>query len=365
MERLGTLTRSISAQPKGYSFTQYFMVRLKAGGSVAEVLRLQDQLQKVAPQVAMVLKEAVAAGGTQGGAWGGQLVEQAQHMAAEFIEVLRPATVLGRMTGTRRVPFNISVPRQTAGALAGWIGEGLAKPIGELAFDGVTLEHAKVGGIVVFSGELMRFSDPACVGLVQADLTAAISQFSDQQLLDPNSAGTPGISPASITFGAPSFASTGSGAAQVEADFKLLVASLNGAGILFRNPYFVMLPRTALHLATLRIDGDRVFPNVSIAGGNIWGVPVLTSANMPVDPSTGDASYVVLVDAAEIMLAEGGIEIDTSKNASLQMRTDPQTGAQQLVNLWQSGLVGARVERLIRWQLRRPGAVATLTGVTY
>ena len=63
--------------------------------------------------------------------------------------------------------------------------------------------------------------------------------------------------------------------------------------------------------------------------------------------------------------AASGIELDTSRNASLQMRTDPQTGAQQLVSLWHNNLVGAKVLRTIRWQLRRPGATATLTGVTY
>jgi hypothetical protein len=36
-------------------------------------------------------------------------------MESEFIELLRPATILGRMTSVTRVPFNIRMARQLTG----------------------------------------------------------------------------------------------------------------------------------------------------------------------------------------------------------------------------------------------------------
>ena len=36
--------------------------------------------------------------------------------ANEFIDVLRPATLMGRLPGTRGVPSNVTIPRQTASA---------------------------------------------------------------------------------------------------------------------------------------------------------------------------------------------------------------------------------------------------------
>ena len=107
-------------------------------------------------------------------------------------------------------------------------------------------------------------------------------------------------------------------AAQVEADLKLLVGSLNDSGALFQNPYFIMRPRTALHLATLRdSNGVRTFPNVTVAGGDVLGIPVIVSANVPIDVGTGDATVIVLVDAAEILLAEGGIEAEKISERAL------------------------------------------------
>jgi len=92
---------------------------------------------------------------------------------------------------------------------------------------------------------------------------------------------------------------------------------------------------------------------------------VLVTAAMPIDADTPHASSIVLVDAAEMLLADGSIDVDASKHASVQLRTDPQTGAQRLVSLWATGCTGARVTRFVRWKMRRPGAVAVLNGVLY
>jgi hypothetical protein len=51
---------------------------------------------------------------------------------------------------------------------------------------------------------------------------------------------------------------------------------------------------------------------------------------------------------------EGGVTIDMSTEASVQMNDAPSAGAQSLVSLWQNNLVGIRAEQFINWTAARP-----------
>ena len=87
-------------------------------------------------------------------------------MASEFIELLRPAQILSRfgtngIPSLRRVPMNVRMATQTAGGTYQWVGEGAAKPVGELAFGEFTMRFAKAAGIIVITEELARTSSPA------------------------------------------------------------------------------------------------------------------------------------------------------------------------------------------------------------
>lgn len=93
------------------------------------------------------------------------------------------------------------------------------------------------------------------------------------------------------------------------------------------------------------------------------GLPVLVSE---VVPSDSNGSIIVLIKQSEILLAdEGGVSIDVSREASLQMNSTPATGAQQLVSLFQNNLLAIRAERMITWRKRRPQAVAYISGANY
>lgn len=347
-------------------FTRLCIAMMRARGDVVMAAEFAKAWGAENP-VERRIKALIAPGATSDSSWAGPLVTL-DLIDREFAELLRPATVIGRMAGFRAVPFNIRFPVQTAGASVGWIGEMRPTLAGELRFEDGTLSHSKLGGIVVFTEELARTSDPAAELVIQNDLIAAISQVMDSQLLDPSVAEIPGIAPASITYGAPSFDSISDDMDTIEENLKLLVGSLIAADIQFRAPFFVMRQRTALHLAALRSvagGGQPLFPHVGVKGGDIWQIPILVSDNLPTDSDSPNASSIVLVDAAEMLLADGGVEVDASRQASLQLRTDPVTGAQQLVSLWESNCVGARVTRMARWKMRRQGAVAVLRNVTY
>jgi HK97 family phage major capsid protein len=279
---------------------------------------------------------------------------------------------VGRIQGFRRVPFNIRMPRQTSGASAGWVGQGAPKPVSKLQFDTVSMTWAKIAVIIALTEELVRYSSPSAEALVRQDMVDAISQFMDSQFLDPSVAASANVSPASLTYGVTGTASTGDTAALITADVKTLLQRFVAANHIIKNGVWVMNPRTALHLSLLRTLQDlQAFPGMTMTGGTFFGMPVLTTGAIDLDiaygsPPSGESTNIYLIDAAEVMLAdEGGVTLDVSREASLQMDDAPSSGAQSLVSLWQNNLIGLRAERYINWLKRRATAALFISGVQY
>jgi Phage capsid family len=315
----------------------------------------------------MHLKSAVQPGGTGSGNWAAQWA-QVTTWGASFLELVRPLTVIGRMTGFRRPPFNVRFPRQTGGVEVAWTAEGGPTPASSMSFELVTHKQYKAGAIVAISEELARNeADPAAEGLIRRDLTDQIVQFLDESFLDPTLAGADNVSPASITYGATAINSTGNTAAQVEADFLSLFAAVTTN---LRNPYLVMRSSTAKALVALRTtSGDRLFPDLGVVGGQIWGVPVLISDAIPLDGLSPSGGRVVLIDANQINLTEGGIEFDSSSQTSLrltdQQSISPELSTDIVVSLFQQNNLALRVIRYANWSRAQDSAVAYIDGVEF
>ncbi len=348
---------------KGTHFFRYCQVMMMAKGNKFEAVNYvqqNDRWMHETPELVDVLRTAVAAGTTSDATWAGNLVQYTQ-MASEFIELLRAQTVLGRLTGFRTVPFNISVPRQTAGTSVNWVGEGQPKPLTKGAFDTVQLRWAKVAGIVAFTQELVRFSNPSAESVIRTDLTAAVSQFIDEQFLDPSKIEVANVSPASITNGADSAAASGETAAAFRNDTKLAIGNFVLDNIDLNGVVILMTPLQAVSLSFMvnATTSTPEFPGLGPNGGNLLGFPVITSNNVP-------SGTIVFLKPGEILLADdGGVDVAVSTEASLQMDDDPSSGEQQVVSLWQSNLIGLRIERFINWKVRRPNAVYVITGADY
>jgi HK97 family phage major capsid protein len=291
-------------------------------------------------------------------------------MSGEFLELLRPFTIVGRLTSLRPVPFNTKIPRQTAGASAGWVGEGLSKPVSRLSFDTVTIPWAKIAVIVIITQELARFSQPSAEMLVRDDLIDSIAAFIDAQFLDPTVTPLTGLRPGSITNGVTPIPSSGRTVAAVTLDLNTaLLQLMNALSGHVTALTWIMSPAAALFLATLRTAQDIfAFPGMSLGGTpgslgpqpSLLGIQVIVSGNVPVSAGLSD---IVLLDQAQILLADDGqVLIDTSAEASVQMDSAPATPPTPLVSLWQQNLLGIKAERFIFWQRRREGAVQIITG---
>lgn len=346
----------------GTAFTRYAIALARAKGNIMQAEQIAKQWDQSTPEVGIVLKAAVAAGTTSDTTWAGPLV-QYQDMVTEFIELLRPATILGRMTSVRRVPFNIRIPRQTSGITGAFVGEGSPTPVNKLAFDNILLPWAKASTIVVLTDELVRLSNPSAEALVRQDLIDGISQFLDKRLLDPVYAGVTSVSPPSLTYGVTPRAASGSTLAAIDDDVGYLMAQFATNELTLTTGVWVMSSQLAITLSLLRTNQDTpAFPGLTMNGGTFYGLPVVVSNNVAPSGSPGD-QHLILVDQREILLADDGqMMIDMSGEASLQLNDAPSAGAQSLVSLWQNGLMGVKIDRWIYWAKRRSQAVQFIDG---
>lgn len=371
----------------GQAFTRMVGALALSKGNLLQAVEIAKRWEHQTPEVLGVLQHAmrigntndpkqwlqraaVAPGTTVHPTWAAPLVQYTR-MSSEFIELLRAATVFNQLSGYATVPFNIKIPRQTAGATAQWVGEGLSKPVSSLAFDDVTLPWAKIAIIVVITQELARFSEPSAEMLVRDDLIATIAAFIDSQLLDDTITAIAGTRPASITNAAHKIPSTGSTVAAVTKDLTdaMLWMTQPPRNIPLRRPVWLMNTAAAMFLATLRTAQDIfAFPGMSVGaaaqggGQNLLGIPVIASGNVP-------AGTITLLEQSQLMVADDGeVLIDTSTEASVQMDSAPDNPAVATtitVSAFQHNLALIRAERFCNWLKRRAAAVQYISGAKY
>lgn len=348
----------------------------RAQGSYLGALQIADSAgDSLDGRVKNVLKAAVAAGSTSNSAWAGNLVGDETSVYADFIEYLRPQTILGKFgTGgipsLRTVPFRTPLIGQTSGGAGYWVGEGQGKPLTKFDFSRTTLDPLKVANIAVITEELLRSSSPSADTIIRDQLVAALRERLDIDFIDPAKTAVPGVSPASILQGVSGIPSAGGSADDIREDLQAVFGAFIAANNAPTNGVWLMPSTVALALSLMVNPlGHPEFPGITMNGGTLAGLPVIVSEYIPTE---SDGALVALINASDIYLGdEGGFAVDMSREASLQMDSEPTQNsigtptATSLVSLWQTNSVGFRAEREINWKRRRDSAVAYLTGVTW
>lgn len=369
--RGGTVLQVKSNLPKGIAMAQVMKFLGRAKGNLMQAHHIAASENGIDPRVVGVLKAAVVAGSTTSGNWANPLVGTESSVYADFVEFLRPGTILGKfgqgnVPSLRPVPFRVALVSQTGGGTGYWVGEGKPKPLTSFAFTRSHLEPTKVANIAVVTEELLRSSSPSADMLIRDQLAAALQSRLDVDFIDPAKAAVAGSSPASITNGIAGTASAGTTAADVRADVRAVVGAFIAANNPLSTGVWIMSASLALSLSMMvNALGQPEFPGMAINGGSLNGMPVITSEYTPV-------GIVALVNAGDIYLADdGNFSIDVSREASLEMdnaptqSSVPAVGA-AMVSMFQTNSVAFRAEREINWARRRPtGAVAVLTGVAW
>jgi HK97 family phage major capsid protein len=344
----------------GTAFVRMCMALAGAKGDSFQAMQRAESYKDM-PEVALMVKAAIAAGTTTDATWAGPLAV-AQPLVDEFLELLRPRTLLGRIPGLKQVPFNVSIPNQTTGGTYGWVGQNKPKPVTKADYATVSVPFAKAAGIIVLSEELVKLSTPSAEGLVREEMIQGMAQFLDGQFVDPTVAAVANVNPASITNGASTAAASGVTSAAAKADLAASVAVFTAANIPLEGSVWLMSDSNAFGLGlSVNALGQPLFPGMSITGGSIFGIPVVVSNNV--------GNRVILVHAPSILYAdEGGVRIDVSREASIQMDsapTDVVDATTVYISLWQRNLVGLRAERMITWIRARTAAVRYISAAAY
>lgn len=377
-EKQGVTSRvpaQVKTAPKtapGVMFARLARVKALArldGESVREKAR--ELYGEDSPVYGIVTKAAVPAGNTGNSNWAGALVGEETDVFADFVEYLRPRTILGRfgtdaVPSLRRVPFRVPLIGQTTGGSAYWVGEGKAKPLTKWDYTRTTLEPLKVANIAVVTEELLRDSSPSAEMLIRDELANALRERLDRDFIDPTKAASSGVSPASILNGVAGISSSGSTADNVRQDIQAVFGAFISANNAPETGVWIMTAVTALALSLMQNPlGQAEFPGIGMNGGTFFGLPVIVSQYVP-------SGIVALVNASDIYNAdEGGVAVDLSREASLEMADNPShdsvtpTGSTSMVSLWQTNSVGFRCERTINWARRRSSAVAYLKDVAW
>lgn len=384
-ERTGSDVRNpstvqVKTQPKagpGIDFARLAKVKALAFLSQGE-MRQTDVAKQLYGEDSIVhrivSKAAVVAGSSISGNWAEDLVGDETSVYADFAEFLRPMTIVGKfgqngVPSLRRIPFRTALIGQTGGGQAYWVGEGKPKPLTAFDFNRTSLDELKVATISVVTEELLRKSSPSADAILRDALAAAVAERIDIDFIDPAKAASAGVSPASITNGVTPVTSTGNTADDVREDLRQLWGTFIAANNTPTTAVYVMSAMTALGLSLLRNPlGQTEFPGLTMNGGTLDGVPVITSEYFEAVTAGG---RVALVNAADIYFAdEGGVQVDVSREASLQMLDNPTNAsadgtATSMVSMWQTNSVAFRAERILNWSKRRSSAVALLDAVNW
>lgn len=349
-----------SMLPKGIGMARMAICLYNAKGNRHSAAEMAKQYYSDSPEVELELRAAVAALNTTSTTAAGPLVPTT-YMQNDFIELLRPATIVGRIPGIRRVPFNISVPRQTGSGTYQWVAQGNKKPVSALAFDTVTMLFTKIAGIVVATKELMKFSNPSAEAVIRDDMVRGIAKYIDEQFTDPTVAAVSGTNPASITNGVTAVSASGTTAAAFRTDFANMIDNFIANNLPVEQVVLLMPANVALNLSLLtNALGGREFPDVGMMGGSILGMPIIISQSV--------GARIIALIPQEILLADDGpVEIDVSEEASIVMDSAPQSSPQttSLVSLWQHNYVGIRCDKFINWTKARTTSVEYISNAVY
>lgn len=277
---------------------------------------------------------------------------QTDVLAQSFIDLLRNrlvtrqlgATVLGGLTG------NVSIPRQSNGATAYWVAEGVAPTQSQAAFDAVTLSPNGVAAETQVTTQTLIQSSLDMEALIRRDLATVIALAIDAACI--NGSGTGG-EPLGIlnTTGIGSVTVGGVALSNVDPliDLETAVATANAdvGSLRYLTNAHVVGQLKKLKTTT----GEYIFNNGSDEGpnfvGSVNGYEVARSNQVPSNLGAGsNYSALIFGNWADLIIGEWG---------ALDLQVDPYTGG--------VGNVKVKVLQFVDCAVRHPESFAAITDI--
>lgn len=362
--RSGSITVRSNA-PKGIFPARMVIAMYKAGNNPMYAAELCRKHWPDMPELELTCKAIVEAGDTTTSGWASQLVPSAQQLQGEFLDMFRAATIIERLPGITRVPFNVAVPIRTAGGTAAWVGEAAPKPVSSETFTNVTLRFEKGAFIIPISQELARFSSPSAETLIRDSMIKTMKTFFDTHFVSATAA-VSNVSPAGILNGITGVAASGTTMAAAQADLAALIGRFVANGVPLDEVVLLLSSGTAAKLGLARTDlGVRIFPGLSRTGGELESFPVVVSETV--------GNKIIGVYAPDVLLAEDpAVNVTASDQATIEMDSAPAIGEQSppstasvYKSAFQYNLIFIRAEQFRTWKVARAASVEFISNVAY
>lgn len=296
--------------------------------------------------------------------------------SGQIIEFLRPNSTF-LQAPVKRIPLvggQYNQPRGATSSTAGYVGEGMKKPVGSPTFNGISMRSKKIAGIVMVTMEALKWPLANLQAYIEGDLRATIGQNIDLACyFGAGSAYTPlGIlnRPNVNTFNA---ATTGTGAffaapkaptvAEIDAMLTRMVLSITDYNIPMGQGFrWVTNWHVLMYMANLRgANGQKIYPELESATPTLKGIPVLVTTQFPNNGGTNtDESTLALIDFSHVLYGE---EEDITVRTSTEATIDPGTGT--LVHLFQQNMMAILAEAMHDIALEYDQAVSVLTHVRW
>jgi len=363
------ITSVKKAREKGHLATMAFTAVAKAHALNANPEVVAKSMYNNDEEVGMMVKAITSPADTTTSTWAAELVQAGY---GEFMDLLMPATVYGRVPGLA-LDFgdkaSIIVPawassRDISGA---FVAEGAPIPVKEGVFGTKTLTPKKMAVITTFTREILTKSTPAIEALLRNAIIQDTSAAIDAAFLDNAAASTirpAGIQNATATGAGNINASGGATVALILADVQG-VMTRTSAVQLGQNGAWLMNPARVFGLSTKQLTtGQFAFPEVT--NGMFMGYPIIISTTVP-------AAVVAFIDSSSMVKATDITpEFEVSNQATLVMATPADeivTSATATVNdvrsLYQTDTMALRLVLGLDWSIARTAGVQVLTSVAW
>lgn len=353
--------------PAGIPFARSVMCLVAAGGNSYLASQIAEKQYENDLRIKNYLIGKAAVPGAYTGDSGGwaEDIAEAQTIGTQFIDYLRPMTIVDRLQGFRRVPFNVKVPRMTTGQSGYWVGEAKPAPLTSGVFDTVTMGKTKVASISVLTKEQIRFSNIAAETTIRNDLAAGSVATLDSTFIGTGAA-VANVSPAGLLNGVSAQSTNGATADDVREDLANLYKLLSAANIRLGGVAFVTTERLQKAISLMRsslgiaefpgadttLDGQQFLGSNHVGGGDL--IAISTPDILLADD--GEVS-VEMSDQASLEMLDGSLEQDLTNGTG-----SPTAG---MVSMFQTGAVAIKVSRFINWQKARSAAVQYVGDATY
>jgi hypothetical protein len=350
VEAIARKEASLDQRNMAAEFSRLARIKLKHGSNLLPgELRESEDFRRSTPRIQKILTDLtvrapVAAGTTTG--VGTQLTEYKNIMEAWASSLIGSGSIFDtvKAAGALPVPLRQRVVAITAAPTPGSPAELSQKLVSELSLVAGQLEPVKATALVALSDELAQFSEPSALAIFETELRTAIVREVDSRFLS------------YLVSQTTPQASAGATAANQLTDHTTMLNLLDVSSTsrIFR---VVSVARAQTLAPILTSGGDLLYPNYGPRGGlGLMQVEMLTSNSVP-------ANREVWLVADRIAIADEGIEVRPSRQATIQMNTTPDsppTGSTVAISLWQHNLWGLLCERFFAAFVRGRG-VASLS----